>query len=319
VPRYQQAQPFDFIRSVKNLQRAVQTLQVQSPALTKKSLNQISTALNANPYFWGGDSTGWIASNGTLNIASDPPASSPYPYAALFVITASGVGAALNESSLPFAVVPTQQYLITAQINTPSASVTFGVDWLDSTHAFISTSTQSITVSPNTWTQITTAVTAPSGAAFAYPRIAPTDGVGNYIYAEAITAQLTTAAYQPASNPLTVETWHSVTLPSSGGFSGTIRVKLAPFPGFGILDVQVRWTGTTGTTYSAGSLPSAAYYPTTGTTRFYNISYGGAPNSDSLGSVNIPSSGAIQIFTAPSSGGSGTAGWYGGTIIYPLD
>lgn len=112
--------------------------------------------------------------------------------------------------------------------------------------------------------------------------------------------------------------WHAVSLPGTGGFSGTIRVKKLPWNAIW-LDVQVRWTGTTGTTYTCGALPDASYYPTTGTPRVFNIAYGDTPNSDLLGNIVVPASGALSIFTNSSSSGSGTAGWYGCSVMYPTN
>lgn len=115
------------------------------------------------------------------------------------------------------------------------------------------------------------------------------------------------------------ETWHGITLPSTGGFTGTIRVKKLPWNAIW-LDVQVRWTGTTGTNYICGALPDASYYPTTGTPRFFNIAYGDTPNSDLLGNVAVPASpGGLTIFTNSSSSGSGTSGWYGCSVMYPTN
>lgn len=114
------------------------------------------------------------------------------------------------------------------------------------------------------------------------------------------------------------ETWHSVSLPGTGGFSGTIRVKKLPWNAIW-LDVQVRWTGTTATTYTCGALPDASYYPTTGTPRFFNIVYGDSPNADSLGNIEVPASGALSLFTTSSTSGSGTVGWYGCSVMYPTN
>jgi hypothetical protein len=317
MPRYLQATTFDFVRSVKNTQGDVRQLQIQLPAQVKKTVNQIAASLNTNPYFWGGDSSGWVANNGTLVIASDPPTGAPNPYAGLFTIVNAGVGAALEESGQPFPVVPTQQYVLTAWVYTPTTSCTLGIAWQDPTHALLSTSSQSVTVTANTWTLVSMAAFAPTTAAFAYPRVAPTDGVGNTIYAEAVIVQLSTAAYQPGSSPLTVESWHAVSLPSSGGFSGTARVKLLPTPNLAVLDVAVRWTNTAGSTFSFGSLPSAAYYPLT--PRHVAVGVGGTPTSMIPSAITIPTSGAVQIYCAASSGGSGSVDWYGGTYVYPLD
>src|ERR1700746_3324239 len=251
MPRYQQATTFDFVRSVKNTQGDVRQLQVLSPAMVRKTINQVAASLNANPYFWGGDSSGWNGLNGSLTVVSDPPVPSPYPYAALFTIATAGVGAALEQSGMSFLVIPSQQYLVSAWVNTPTTSCVTGVDWLDSTHTYISTSTTPVSVAPNTWTQVSASVVAPSNAAFAYPRLAPSDGVGNYIYATAITTQLTTQGL--IQGP--ADTWHAVSLPGTCGLHGTARRKLLPTPNFAGLDLAVRWTNTAGATFSFGHLP----------------------------------------------------------------
>lgn len=114
------------------------------------------------------------------------------------------------------------------------------------------------------------------------------------------------------------ESFHAVTLPSTGGFSGSIRVKKLPWNAIW-LDVAVRWTGLTGTTYTCGSLPDSTYYPTANTPRFFPFVQGDTPNSDLLPNIAVPASGALTIFTNSSTSGSGTAGWYGCSVMYPTN
>jgi hypothetical protein len=313
MPRYQQAQTFDIVRSVKGAQRAITQLQVQAPGVVRKSLNQITASLNPNSYFWGGDTEGWIGNNGTLVVVSDPPAPSPFPYAGLFTVANSGVNAAMEESGLPFLVVPPQSYLVASQIYTPTGTVVLGIAWTDGTGTLLSTSSSTISVASNAWAVVSAAFAAPAGAVYGYPRVAPADGVGNTIYATAITTQATTLGL------LVSDTWHPVSLPGTGGFTGSIRVKLGPSANTATIDVQVQWTAITGTQYNCGNLPSAAYYPTTSVPRSYPISVGDNPNTMLLSRIVIPASGAIQIFTAASASGSGTGSYCGCTITYPLD
>src|SRR6266581_5110437 len=96
-------------------------LQIQSPGLVRKNLNQVTAALNQNPFFWGGDATGWTGYNGTFAVVSDPPDPAPYPYAGLFTISTAGVGAAAEESGAYHLVVPGQQYLLSAWVYTSAA------------------------------------------------------------------------------------------------------------------------------------------------------------------------------------------------------
>jgi hypothetical protein len=142
--------------------------------------------LNANPYFLGGDGATWNGFDGTFSVTGSPPGASPYANAGLFTITTAGAGAAAEESGQPFAVVAGQPYFVTAWVYTPTTSAVIGFDWQNSSHAYLSTSTQTIVVTANTWTSVSTVLTAPAGAAYAYARLAPTDGLGNVIYIEAV-------------------------------------------------------------------------------------------------------------------------------------
>jgi len=142
--------------------------------------------LNANPYFLGGDGTGWAGVSGSFSVSSSPPAGSPLAYAGFFSITTAGVGAAAKESGAPFAVAAGQQYLVTAWVYTAQTSVTLGFDWQNSSHSLLSSATQSLTVPANTWTLVTTVQTAPGSAVWGVPRIAPADGSGHTLYFEAI-------------------------------------------------------------------------------------------------------------------------------------
>lgn len=160
---------------------------VPSLVLPASSIGNIGV-LNANPYFTGGDAAGWTGFNGTFSVTASPPAGSAFAYAGFFTISTAGVGAAAEESGQSFPVLPSAQYLLTAWVYTAQASVTVGFDWATSAHAWLSSSTQAITVPASTWTQVTVVVTSPPLAAWAYPRIAPADGVGHSVYFEAVLA-----------------------------------------------------------------------------------------------------------------------------------
>jgi hypothetical protein len=318
VPRYQQALTFDIVRSVKNLQKAATQLQVQAPGLVRHSLNQVVASLNQNAYFWGGDVTGWNGFNGTFVVASDPPDGAPYPYAALFTIVSAAVGAALEESASPFNVLSLQQYIVSAWVNTPLTTVVLGFDWQDSTGTYISTTTQTITVTANTWTQVSAAGVAPSNAAFAYPRIAPTDGVGNAVYAQAIIVQQTNAAFQPGTT--TPDTWHTISL--AAGLTGNlvggvgIRAKLVSAVQV-LMEVEVQWSGSAATTFTCGSLPSASYYPAASrrfpltTTSIISTTAPAVPR------LFVPTTGGVQV-VVPAMNASSTF-QVSGNITYGTD
>ena len=153
-------------------------------ALTASLVGQLGV-LNANPYFAGGDGSGWAAlSAGTFAVSSSPPSGTPFPYAGLYT-AAAGAGAAA-ESGQPFRVAASTQYLVTAWVYSPQTSCIIGFDWLNASFSVLSTSTQTFTITANTWTLVTTVQTSNASAVWAYPRIAPLAGAGNTIYMEGV-------------------------------------------------------------------------------------------------------------------------------------
>lgn len=123
---------------------------------------------------------------------------------------------------------------------------------------------------------------------------------------------------QPSSGPFCDTGWHTISL--AGGMSGSlaggvgIRVKLLPWNGVWI-DVEFSWTGSAATTFTCGSLPSSAYYPTS--TRHLDLGTLNVVSSvnPSFPRLFIPTSGAIQVIT-PAMNASAANTVYG-TIMYP--
>lgn len=136
--------------------------------------------LNTNPFFTSG-TVGWSAFNGTQAVTSSPPAGCPYANADLY--TNNGVTAgALEGSPAPFPVLPGQAYLVSAWVYSSVANVQIGMDWLNASLGFLSTSVVSVTVPVSTWTLITGVLT-PKGpsVAFGYPRVG-SSSTGETIY-----------------------------------------------------------------------------------------------------------------------------------------
>ena len=138
------------------------------------------TPLNTNPFFTGG-TVGWSAFNGTQAVTASPPSGCPYPNANLYTNNGTTAGA-LEGSPLPFAVLPGQLYLVSAWVYSSVAGIQIGMDWLNSSHTFLSTSLVSLTVPVSTWTLVT-AVVSPKGpnAVFGYPRVGSAS-LGETIY-----------------------------------------------------------------------------------------------------------------------------------------
>lgn len=149
-------------------------------SLTATLVGQLGV-LNANPYFTGGDGTGWAALNGTFAVSAAPPAGSPFPFAGLYTEVGASAGGG-EESAQPFRVAPNTQYLVTAWVNSPTTSVTIGFQFQNSAFTNLGLQTQTFAVTANTWTLVTTVQASPATAAWAFPHIAPATGNGNQVY-----------------------------------------------------------------------------------------------------------------------------------------
>lgn len=171
-----------------------------------------SVTLNPNPYFAGGSGAGWAGFQGTFSVSSSPPAGAPYGYAGFYTITTGGLGGAMEESAGRVGVTPGAEYQVSADVWTATTSCRIGVDWQTATGIYLSTSAVTLTVPASAWTQVTTPpLTAPQGAVYAYPRVAPADGTGNSIYATAVLVTQVTPAVLAS---VTQVTYNSVGLPS---------------------------------------------------------------------------------------------------------
>lgn len=269
MPRYQHAQTFDIVRSVRGAQNDIRSLQVQNAGVVRKSLNSHVAAVNFNPFFWGMDDSGWNATAGTFIIVSDPPDPTPYPYAGLYLNDSSGAGA-LMTNDLPFPVVPLQQYTVNAWVYSTVTSVQVGFDFQDGTHTPVTGPTNpTITITANTWTPVQASLIAPANAVFAYPRVGSPSGDGAQTYIESIAVVPTSgnvfsspiATVQPGSSPAIAETWHDLPagINSWGiGAGGWKKYRLTADGDLGLsISLRTIGTKTDGTAlFSAGALPT---------------------------------------------------------------
>jgi hypothetical protein len=104
---------------------------------------------------------------------------------------------------------------------------------------------------------------------------------------------------------ITGESFHAVSL--AAGLSGTLRVKLLPWNAIWI-DLFASISNTN-TTFTLGSLPSAAYYPTS--QRRFPV----ANTTGATAWLFVPTSGALQLLLGAASSG-GTAGL---STMYPTN
>lgn len=116
---------------------------------------------------------------------------------------------------------------------------------------------------------------------------------------------------------ITTDVWHSITLPTTGTWAGTIRMMMLPF-GFACLDVDCTFSPTTsGVTYNAGSVLST-YVPASLPRQWpvivnqaYTLTANGVPR------VAI-SAGPIVQFDMPGFDSAGTGCLVQATAVYPL-
>lgn len=126
--------------------------------------------------------------------------------------------------------------------------------------------------------------------------------------------------YLKAVDPATGdrESWHAVSTPA--GMTGTLRVKLLPDDHLAVLDVNTVITSTNvaPTTYTAGSLPSAAYYPLAARQFAVSVNQQWSTTANASPRVAVPTSGAVTL-PLPGFNSAGAACIVSGTVVYPLD
>lgn len=154
-------------------------------ALTASLIGNVGP-LNANPYFTGGDTSGWTAQGGTLTATDTPPAGCPTPYAARYANTAGGSGN-MSQYYSPFLVTPGEQVQVSAWVWTPTGTADFGADWLlDGT--YVSYTDMQATVPASTWTHAGAVLTVPAGVNQCGIFLDGYDSTAYTMYATVITA-----------------------------------------------------------------------------------------------------------------------------------
>lgn len=230
--------------------------------------------LNQNPYFTGGDGSGWISGGspeGAVSVVNTQPAGSPYAYALKLVASSTGTGTAREQGPPAFPVVLGNQYLVTGLFYTPGTAVDLGLSFLLA-GSWVSDVTQTLPITPNTWTQLTAVITAPaSGVDSAGPVFSTDAQVATYtMYGAAVTAlpQVpggliqagTITAVQIAAGTVSAgmvdgTTIHTATLEVSSNVTGNGVFIYNGVPNFGNLIISMSsqsGTDAYGNAYSAG-------------------------------------------------------------------
>lgn len=128
---------------------------------TDGSLDVTGEVLNANPYFHSGISD-WTATNATQEWSTD------MGFNTLKITTQAGSDPRSASGQQP--VVVGQSYRaygwLLAPVTLPT-SAALNINWYNSSHAYLSTSSNSLALTPGTWTLFDKTSTAPASAAYA--------------------------------------------------------------------------------------------------------------------------------------------------------
>lgn len=167
--------------------------QISSPAIAPQGIQPSNIAqltaslvgtlgvLNANPYFLGGDSTGWGAGGGgaaVFSVTNAAPAGSGFTYAGKLVDPIGTSYTNMTEYNQPFNISPNTQYQVTAWVYSTSGFIDIGLNWQNGA-SFVSSSNAFFTVPANTWVQVQAVFTSPaSGAAQGSPYIDAGGAIG---------------------------------------------------------------------------------------------------------------------------------------------
>ena len=176
----------------------------------------LSTILNGNPFISGASLSGWVGTHASVAVAgsgqANPlPAGSLTPYGLL--VTPDGTGNASadekSDTGVYFAVAGGATYNASARFYYPSGiqQIFVGIDWFDSSFAFISGGFSFENISAATWTAFSGSFTAPSNAAWGFMTVGIVGpSAGDIFYVTNMTAWQGTASVTTTSPSLGIWT-----------------------------------------------------------------------------------------------------------------
>ena len=251
--------------------------------------NSAGYALNPNPYFNGGDLSGWTVSNGSLAASSSPPAGAPggAQYAARVISTSANC--LISGSTAPFPTTPGQPYSMTSWVYNPGGSpvtVAIGFNW--------SSGTTTASIPPGIWTPMATVQTCPGGVTSAYQVIGPTgSGVTLYVLGAVAVGQVpgsllaanTVTATQIAAGTITATQIAAGTIVAGNIAANTITA--AQIAASTITAAQIAAATITATQIAAATITGAKIAATTITAA--NIAAGTITGTQIAASVSLTS------------------------------
>ncbi len=256
-------------------------------------------ALNAN---WDFETnlTGWNGSGGTIaRVPTPQPAPFTGDWSLLF--TPNGVAEFPNAGSTTMPVVVGQQYVASGWLRSATArSIALNVNWFTTAGAYLSTTSNDVTVPANTWTWFELTATAPATAltanlAATVPDFPPATDL---LWGDQIT--LRQAGGSPSDFPMDIRAGGEVMTVNaiSPAVADTFNRTVAN--GWGTADTGQTWTVVgTAADYSVGSGYAAANQPATG---IAHLALAPAPTADVDLVVDVASSvlaAGASLFAGP--------------------
>ncbi|MFD3614426.1 hypothetical protein ACFWWT_04085 [Streptomyces sp. NPDC058676] len=256
-------------------------------------------ALNANSDFET-NLTGWNGSGGTIaRVPTPQPAPFTGDWSLLF--TPNGVAEFPNAGSTTMPVVVGQQYVASGWLRSATArSVALNVNWFGTSGAYLSTTSNDVTVPAGEWTWFELTATAPATAltanlAATVPDFPP---VTDLLWGDHIT--LRQAGGSPSDFPMDIRAGGEVMAVNAitPGVADTFNRTVAS--GWGTADTGQAWTVVgTAADYSVGSGYGAANQPATG---IAHLALAPAPTADVDLVVDVGSSvlaAGASLFAGP--------------------
>jgi hypothetical protein len=277
--------------------------------------NSAGNALNPNPFFNGGDLTGWFVTNGTVS-ATAPPSGAPGNAQFAARVVSTSANCLLAGSTAPFPVTAGQPYAMTAWAYNPGGSavnVAIGFNW--------ASGTATVSVSPGTWVPLTTVQTCPPGVTSAYQVIGPTaSGVTVYVLGAVAAGQVpgqllvanSVAAAQIAANTITAAQLAANTITAGQIAANTITA--GQIAASTITAAQIAAATITATQILAGTITATQIQA--GTITVAKLAAGiiiaGAVNGTTITGAQIVadgSSGEILIYSGTPASGNLVGSW----------
>jgi hypothetical protein len=181
--------------------------------------NSAGAALNPNPFFNGGDLTGWTVVNGTLAASNTPPAGVPGAAQWVARVASTSANCLITGSTAPFPTQPGQPYSMTAWVYNPGGSavnVAIGFNWAGGTSTF--------SIPAGGWVPMSVVQVCPGGVTSGYQVIGPTgSGVTLYVLGAVAIGQIPGSLL--AANTVTASQIAAGTITATQIAAGTITAS----------------------------------------------------------------------------------------------